>query len=106
MPTFVAAGFDRKPADQSLRDRYRTEHREFLHQNPGRIICGGAMLDEHRLQCGSLYILAAETIEDVHSWLAQDPFVANGIYETLAVREVDDSGPWWALRSGQSHSSA
>lgn len=96
MPTFAVIGFDRRPKDTEARERHRAEHRAYVLDNLGLMISAGAMLDDDRTQCGSLYIFQADSADQVREWLRNEPFVANGIYETLAVREIE-VGPLWAL---------
>lgn len=96
MPTFAVIGFDRRPKRQEARETHRAAHRAYVGDNLGPLVSAGAMLDDDGSQCGSLYVFKMDSIEQVHEWLRQEPFVANGIYETLAVREIE-VGPLWAL---------
>lgn len=94
MPTFIAVGFDRRPKDRGARDAIRTEHRDYVLANVKPILCAGAMLDDDRSQCGSLYLFEADRIEDVHAWLKAEPFVSSNIYETMQVREIETGALW------------
>ncbi len=96
MPTFAVIGFDRRPKDKQARETHRADHRAYVLDNLGPLISAGAMLDDDRSQCGSLYVFQAASADEVRAWLAKEPFVANGIYETLAVREIE-VGPLWGL---------
>ncbi|ATE66236.1 YciI family protein [Rhizorhabdus dicambivorans] len=94
MPTFAVIGFDRRPKDAQLRETHRADHRAYVSGNLESLLCAGAMLDDDRSQCGSLYLFQADSVDQVREWLAKEPFVANGIYETLAVREIETSKLW------------
>lgn len=96
MPIFVAVGFDRRPKERGVRDAIRASHRDYVLTNAKPILCAGALLDDDRSQCGSMYVFEAQSIEDVHVWLRTEPFFAEGIYESMQVREVE-VGPLWTV---------
>ena len=96
MPFFVAIGFDKAPHAMTQRDSLRVEHRGYVLGNAAPIRLAGAMVDEARNQCGSLYVFEAESAHAVRLWFAAEPFFQAGVYETLAVREIE-AGVLWTL---------
>jgi uncharacterized protein YciI len=94
MPFYRVVGFDTQPHRSERREAIRPEHRAYVLANLGGIRLAGAMLDDMRDQCGSFYLLEAESEDAVRDWLRREPFVEAGVYETLAVREVDIPAPW------------
>ena len=99
MPVYAVIGLDRRPTNDQARETHRAAHRAYVTGHLDPLQCAGAMLDGDGSQCGSLYIFEADSADQVRQWLAAEPFVANGIYETLAVREIE-VGPLWTVPRG------
>ena len=78
------------------RQRVRDVHRARL-RNPGthpvRVLLGGATLDEGAAQMnGTLLVVEADSADSVHRFVAEDPYMLEGVYATVEVR------PWaWGL---------
>ncbi|HEU0222640.1 MAG TPA: YciI family protein [Paracoccaceae bacterium] len=85
MPHFAAIGFDHPPHSMALRDRLRAEHRRYVLENDARILMAGAMRDAEGNQCGTIYVFAAESPEEVWQWLGSEPFHAGGVYASMQV---------------------
>lgn len=84
------------PGMLEVRLRVREAHRARLRDpgaHPVRVLLGGATLDEGGRQMnGTLLVLQAEDIDAVHRFVADDPYVREGVYNTVEVR------PWaWGL---------
>lgn len=97
MPTFMALGLDREPLDPARRDAHRAAHREYLTKKEADIISASAVFNDRREVAGSIYFLAARDKAEVEQWLADDPFVNQGLYQSWTIMEVYDRGDWWAL---------
>jgi len=88
---FVVFGTD-KPDHAHVRDAARPEHRAHLRapgRHPVRVCLGGPTLaDGGSAMNGTLLVVEAESIEHVHAFLADDPYIRAGLFATLEVR------PW------------
>ena len=87
MPLYAAICLDHPPHAMDKRDAVRSEHRSYVKGNDAPIRFVGVLLDEAGNQCSSLYIFEAESAQQVHDWLAGEPFVATGVYGRIVVRE-------------------
>jgi hypothetical protein len=85
MPHFLVFGLDHPPHSMAARDAARAEHRAYVMENDSPIRLAGAMIDADDNQCGSIYSFEAESAEQVQEWLAREPFVKGGIYESIRV---------------------
>lgn len=85
MPHFLVIGLDHPPHSMALRDASRAEHRAYVMERDDKIRLAGAMVDVDNNQCGSVYSFEAESVEEVRRWLDQEPFVRDGIYETIKI---------------------
>ena len=84
------------PGMLEARQRVRDTHRARLRdpgEHPVRVLLGGATLDDGSAQMnGTLLVLQAEHIDDVRRFVAEDPYVREGVYQSVEVR------PWvWGL---------
>lgn len=87
MPLFAAICLDHAPHSGDLRDEFRLGHREYVVANDAPIKLVGPLLDEAGNQCASFYLFEAESAQEVKDWLAKEPFVQNGVYRDVIVRE-------------------
>jgi uncharacterized protein YciI len=51
----------------------------------GRVVLGGAVLDEAGTMVGSVLIVDMASRADVDAWLAQDPYTTGGVWKTIDV---------------------
>lgn len=84
------------PGMGEVRRRVREAHRARLRDpgvHPVRVLLGGATLDDGATQMnGTLLVLQAEDIDAVRRFIADDPYVHEGVYKSVEVR------PWaWGL---------
>jgi uncharacterized protein len=84
---YAMIGFDRHPHQMPLRDSSRAEHRAYVLGNMSNIKLGGAMVDDAGNQIGTLLVFEAASEDEVWSWIRQEPFYRNGVFETVAVRQ-------------------
>ena len=87
MPTFAVVAVDHPPHAMPLRDQHRAAHRKYVLEHAAPIRTAGAMRDAEGNQCGSIYVFEAASAEDVWAWLRAEPFVAQGVYESIRVVE-------------------
>ena len=85
---FVIYALD-KPDGGAARAENRDAHRARLHDHdhPIKIISAGPLLNGDD-PVGSVFIIEAETIDEVRAFIAADPYVTNGVYESFDVRPV------------------
>jgi uncharacterized protein len=61
----------------------------------GRILVGGAMLDEHGDMIGSVLIVDFADREELDVWLERDPYVTRGVWASIDVRPYRPAvGSW------------
>ena len=78
--------FDR-PDSASLRDAHRAAHQEFLKSNNGKIVFGGPLKNTAEgASTGAIIVVNCATREDAEAFIKGDPFLRNGVYESVAVR--------------------
>jgi len=87
MPLYAAICLDHPPHSGEKRDAARTAHREYVVANDSVIKLVGPLLDAEGNQCASFYVFETESEQDVHDWLAREPFVRDGVYRDVIVRE-------------------
>jgi len=96
MPVFAVVAYDRQGAPAERREDVRAVHRDYVLSNIEPICFAAAMVDDEGRQNGSLYIFEAESADAVQAWFDVEPFVAGGIYETVAIRKLELT-PHWPL---------
>ncbi len=78
-----------------LREKLRSEHRIHLreHQHPVKVVIGGPTLDDQGVNMnGTLLVIEAKSLEDVNSYLQDDPYIKNNLFDSIVIR------PWhWGL---------
>ncbi|MBM3441146.1 MAG: hypothetical protein FJX89_00450 [Bacteroidetes bacterium] len=52
----------------------------------GHYVTGGAILDEQGTMKGSVMILAFETDEAFQEWYAQEPYITEGVWNSIEVK--------------------
>jgi len=84
-----------RPGTAAERARVRDAHRARLREGaPGglKVVLGGPTTDESGAMNGSLLVVQASDISAVREFIAGDPYVVSGVYDTVEVR------PWrWGL---------
>lgn len=87
MPLFAAICLDHPPHSGERRDEFRGPHRSYVRANDASIRLVGPLLDEAGNQCASFYLFEADSAQEVQDWLAAEPFVREGVYRDVIVRE-------------------
>jgi uncharacterized protein YciI len=84
-----------RPGMAAERARVREAHRARLREgglDGLKVVLGGPTIDEAGAMNGSLLVVEARDIAAVRAFLAGDPYVLGGVYDTVEVR------PWqWGL---------
>lgn len=84
-----------KPDQGDLRNRLRPAHRAWLRdpgQHPIKVHLGGPLLNAKGRMNGTLLVIEAANADQVHAFLAEDPYCANQLFAKLEVC------PWqWSL---------
>src|SRR3546814_9845759 len=69
------------PGMSEVRARVRPLHRIWLREHPGHaiyVVHGGPLLDTQGAMDGTLLVVQAAHIDDVHAFVAHDPYVQAG----------------------------
>jgi uncharacterized protein YciI len=82
---FVIEGMD-APDNAAARAAHTDAHVAYLLALGERFVIGGPFLDADSQPIGSLVVIEAENQEAAEAFAAADPFVLNGVYETVTVR--------------------
>jgi len=78
--------FDR-PDSASLRDTHRGAHQDFLKAHSAKIVFGGPLKNTPEgASSGAIIVVNCATREDAEAFIKADPFLRNGVYESVAVR--------------------
>ena len=84
-----------RPGMAAERARVREAHRARLREGvPGslKVVLGGPTTDDAGAMNGSLLVVEAHDVAAVREFLAGDPYVLGGVYDTVEIR------PWrWGL---------
>jgi len=86
MPLFAVIGLDHPPHAMERRDAVRGAHRAYVVEHDEPIVFVGACIDNDDNQCASFYIFDAESEQQIRDWLANEPFVKQGVYDQLIIR--------------------
>lgn len=82
---FVALGQDR-PGALDLRLATRDAHSAHVVAHTPHIVkLAGPFLDEQGQMVGSMLILSADSLEAAEAFMAADPYVQAGLFETLSI---------------------
>jgi uncharacterized protein len=75
----------------------RAEHLEAIgpYVDSGRILVGGAILDDDGDMIGSVLIVDFPSRADLDAWLEHDPYVTRGVWSSVGVRPFRPAvGAW------------
>jgi len=82
---YVILGKD-KPNSSARLDNYEA-HKAYLSKSPVKIVFSGPLVDDKNRDAmiGSLFLIDAESIEQVQDFNRNDPFHKAGVWETVYV---------------------
>ena len=82
----VVAFFTDKPNSLALRLATRPAHLAYA-QNSKAVRIGGPYLGpDGENSAGGMLVLEVDTLEQAYAWLADDPYIKAGLYESVVVR--------------------
>jgi uncharacterized protein YciI len=89
MPTYVYIGRD-SARGRELRKPHREAHLARLEalEAQGRIRYGGPLRDTNSNPCGSVVIFEAQDLVAARAWAEDDPYLREGVFESLEVFET------------------
>ena len=82
MPLFAVICRD-KPDHLQTRMDTRERHLAYVGENPG-VLLAGPFLEDGK-PCGSLLIIEADDLDAAKAWVAEDPYAAADVFETVEV---------------------
>jgi len=88
---FLITAFDGKDAEaKDRRASARPAHIAAATElkETGNIIVGGAILDENEEMIGSTLCVEFDSREDLDEWLANDPYVTEGVWQDITVQSI------------------
>ena len=88
---FLVVAYDGKDKDAknrraAARPSHLAEAQEL--KEAGNIIVGAAILDENEEMIGSTLCVEFESRADLDEWLANDPYVTEGVWKDIAVQPI------------------
>ena len=94
---FAMIGIDKDPDGLERRKSVRREHIEYLGTLGDKIkVAGPFMSEDGSKPVGSLIVYEAESIDEVKQIIADDPYTAADVFETVEIR------PWnWLFGDGK-----
>ena len=81
---FVVIGKDKTGGGH--RRRHRAAHLEFVAERQGDIVYAGPLLDDEEM-VGSVFVFALPDRAALDAYLAEDPYFAEAIFETVEIYE-------------------
>ena len=87
MATFTLICTDH-PNSVDKRLAAREAHLAYVAAHRGMLKLAGPLLDEAGDMAGSLFIIEAETKDEVEAFNAQDPYTLAGVFESVVVRAI------------------
>jgi uncharacterized protein YciI len=86
VPHFCIHAFD-YPGRLADRQRLREGHRARLrqHEHPVAVRIGGPLLDDDGQMIGTMLVIEAATRSDVETYLAGDPYMAEGLFMAVSI---------------------
>ena len=88
---FIVLFEDNEAADPSIRQTLMSQHVAYLTRQPCDVHGAGPLLDGHGAICGGLWLVNAETEQEVKALVEGDPFWPTGLrksYKILQWRRV------------------
>ena len=88
---FLVVAYDGKDKDaKNRRAAARPSHLAGAQElkEAGNIIVGAAILDENEEMIGSTLCVEFESRADLDEWLANDPYVTEGVWKDIAVQPI------------------
>jgi uncharacterized protein len=75
-----------RPGGQAEVAQRRLEHYEFLRRAKGTIVEGGPLVGPDGFPTGMLMVVDRENEEAARSFIAEEPYTKNGLFESVSIR--------------------
>ena len=85
---FVITAYDGKDM-QEKRMRVRPRHLENMKGQSGSVLCAGGILDDEGRPIGSLLVMEAADRAQVDRYLADEPYVQEGVWQDIRVAPMN-----------------
>ena len=85
MPTFVMLCHD-KPDSLALRMDTREAHLKYVGERLEGVLLAGPLLDDAGDLCGSMFVLEAESQDDVVAFNENDPYTKAALFERVEIK--------------------
>ncbi len=88
MPLFVMIARD-VPDSTALRAKFREQHVDRvtkLHEQGRIVLAGPIKCDDGATSIGAVIALTAENLEEAKAFVAADPYVTGGVFQTVTVQ--------------------
>ena len=89
MKQYLVTAYDYTKED-SLQNRMNTRPHHLdgarALKETGNFVIGGAMLNEDGKMIGSVMILQFETEEELQAWQKSEPYITQGVWETVDIK--------------------
>lgn len=83
-----AVSFEDNEAAAHMRTRHLADHLAFLERNQAAISAAGPLMDaETSLPAGGLWLVSAESLDDVKRLVEDDPFWPTGLRKAVRILE-------------------
>ena len=83
------------PAMASVRQDALADHLAFVEANFDRYAVAGPLLDQTGAMTRSLFLIYAEDEPDARAFMANDPYVASGLYADMTYRRFTPGARGW-----------
>ncbi|MDL2409658.1 YciI family protein [Rhizobium calliandrae] len=75
------------PERAALRQIYLEDHKRYLRSDRLNIVQSGPIVDEAGKGGGGIVVADVGSLEEMHRFSAEDPFVLHGVYSSVAIYE-------------------
>ncbi|AYG62537.1 YciI family protein [Rhizobium jaguaris] len=75
------------PEKADARETYLQDHKRHLRSGRLRIVQSGPILDEAGEGSGGVVVADVVSLEEMHRFSAEDPFVLHGVYSSVSIHE-------------------
>lgn len=80
--------FEDNGAAADQRSKYMQDHLQFLEQNSGSVLAAGPLMDASwGLPAGGMWLVDADSVEDVEKLVKSDPFWSTGLRKSIKTFE-------------------
>jgi len=84
------------PEGERLRDVHLGGHLKYVEDNHDRYLVAGPMrMPGEQSLIASMFLIFAETLKEAEKFMQGDPYISEGIYETITYREISPACGQW-----------